>query len=145
MNDPMKNSERLILIAEDETDLAQLVAFHLGRRGFRTMIALDGSSAMELLKKHRPDLAILDVMMPGMDGLEVCWQIKMDDPARRIPVILLTAKASVDDKLRGFGCGADDYVTKPFAISELIVRIYALLRREGKPEEGEMLECVGKS
>jgi two-component system phosphate regulon response regulator PhoB len=123
-------NDRLVLIVEDEPDVAQLIAYHLRKHGFRTVTALDGNEAQEILAKHRPDFAILDVMLPGKDGMELCRDIKTSPETRDMPVILLTAMNATADKLRGFGCGADDYITKPFSISELIVRVFVQLRRQ---------------
>jgi DNA-binding response OmpR family regulator len=118
------------MIVEDEPDVAQLIAYHLRKHGFRTVTALDGLEAQTILAKHRPDFAILDVMLPGKDGLELCQDIKGSPETAHMPVMMLTAMGTTADKLRGFGCGADDYLTKPFSISELIVRVFALLRRQ---------------
>jgi two-component system, OmpR family, phosphate regulon response regulator PhoB len=123
------HDERLVMIVEDEPDVAQLIAYHLRRHGFRTVTALSGDEAQTILTKHRPDFAILDVMLPGKDGMELCREIKSSPETRHMPVILLTALTATSDKLRGFGCGADDYLTKPFSIFELIVRVFAQLRR----------------
>ena len=120
---------KLVLIVEDEPDLARLVAFHLKRRGLRTIVASDGAAAINLAFQRQPDLVILDVMLPALQGLEVCQAIKSNPLTSETPVLLLTALATIDDKLRGFGVGADDYLTKPFDMSELVVRAFALLRR----------------
>ncbi len=120
---------RLILIAEDEPDTARLLEFHLRRRGYNTAIAPDGLSAMNTVFEKRPVLIILDLMLPLMHGFEVCRLIKSSPAASSIPVIMVTAMASTENKLEGFKQGADDYLTKPFVISELIARVDALLQR----------------
>jgi DNA-binding response OmpR family regulator len=119
----------LIVIAEDEPDTAKLLTYRLQKAGVHSVAVSDGISALNAVFEHKPDLVILDLMMPRMDGLEVCRLLKTSPITRRIPVLLLTALATPTDKLKGFGSGADDYVTKPFEMSELIARVFALLRR----------------
>jgi len=119
----------LIVIAEDEPDTAKLLAYRFRLSGVETIIATDGITALNEVMERKPDLVILDLMMPRMDGLEVCRLLKASPITRRIPVLLLTALASPADKLKGFGSGADDYLTKPFEVSELVARVFALLRR----------------
>jgi DNA-binding response OmpR family regulator len=119
----------LIVIAEDEPDTAKLVAYWFRRRNVKTIMTADGIAALNEVFEHKPDLVILDLMMPRMDGLEVCRLLKTSPITQRIPVLLLTALASPADKLKGFGSGADDYLTKPFEMSELVARVFALLRR----------------
>jgi DNA-binding response OmpR family regulator len=119
----------VIVIAEDEPDSASLLACRLQRAGAETVMAPDGLAALNEVFERKPDLLILDLMMPGMHGLEVCRLLKTSPVTRHIPVLLLTALASPEDRLRGFGRGADDYVTKPFEMSELVARVFALLRR----------------
>ena len=129
-----------ILIVEDEPDAARLVEFHLRRRGFIPVTAGDGEKALEAVRREQPDLIILDVLLPRLSGWEVCSQLKLEPETAGIPVLLLTAMASVDDKLQGFGCGADDYLTKPYNVAELIVRVYALLRRGTRPAVGTVCD-----
>jgi two-component system response regulator RpaA len=124
----------LIVIAEDEPDTASLVAYRLQKSGVESVATPDGVSALNAVFEHKPDLVILDLMMPRMDGLEVCRLLKTSPITRKIPVLLLTALASPTDKLKGFGSGADDYLTKPFEMSELVARVFALLRRAGRTE-----------
>ena len=119
----------LIVIAEDEPDTAKLLAYRLQRSGMELIKTADGITALNEVFEHKPDLVILDLMMPRMDGLEVCRLLKTSPITRRIPILLLTALASPADKLNGFGSGADDYLTKPFEMSELVARVFALLRR----------------
>jgi len=125
--------QKLIVIAEDEPDAANLVEFRLQRSGFRTIVASDGLTALNEVFEHKPDLLILDLMLPQMHGFEVCRLIKTSPVTCRIPILVLTALATPEDKLRGFGRGADDYMTKPFVMSELVARVYALLRRSATP------------
>jgi DNA-binding response OmpR family regulator len=123
--------QRLILIVEDEPDAARLVAFHLQHSGFQTITAPDGPAGLDAVAQYQPDLLILDLMLPGLPGLEVCRRLKSDPQTQHLPILLLTALSGIEDKLRGFGRGADDYLTKPFETSELVVRVHALLRRAG--------------
>ncbi|OGR44497.1 MAG: DNA-binding response regulator [Elusimicrobia bacterium GWA2_61_42] len=118
-----------ILIVEDEKDIARLLDYNLKKEGFRTVLAHEGSSAALLAAKERPHLIILDLMLPGLDGLEVCRRVRMDAKTASIPIIMLTAKGEESDKVVGLEMGADDYVTKPFSIKELISRVKAVLRR----------------
>jgi DNA-binding response OmpR family regulator len=121
--------QKLIIIAEDEPDAARLLEFRLQRGGFRTIVAADGLTALNEVFEHKPDLVLLDLMLPQMHGFEVCRLLKTSPLTCRIPILLLTALVTPEDKLRGFGRGADDYMTKPFEMSELVARVYALLRR----------------
>jgi DNA-binding response OmpR family regulator len=118
--------ERMILVVEDEAAIAGSVAARLRKEGFAVEIATDGPSAVDRVRDLHPDLVILDVMLPGMDGLEVCREIQRDRP---VPVLMLTARDSETDVLVGLGIGADDYMTKPFSPRELVARVKALLRR----------------
>ena len=120
---------RHILIAEDEPDTANLLQYHLQRGGYRTTIAADGFNALNLTFESHPDLVILDLMLPKLDGFEVCRMLKASPSTCGIPVFMLTAMASTESKVEGFGVGADDYMTKPFEIPELVARIKSLLQR----------------
>jgi len=124
---------RFILIAEDEPDTANLLQFHLQRRGYHTTVASDGFNALNLTFERRPDLIILDLMLPKLHGFEVCRMLKDSPSTRHIPVFMLTALASPENKVQGFGVGANDYLTKPFEVSELLARVESLLslRRDG--------------
>src|SRR5918996_2819157 len=117
---------RSIAVIEDEATIAQAIAARLTREGFSVETAGDGASGVDLCKRLRPHLVVLDLMLPGMDGLEVCRRIQADRPT---PVLMLTARDSEADKLVGLGVGADDYMTKPFSVRELVARIRAILRR----------------
>jgi two-component system phosphate regulon response regulator PhoB len=118
-----------ILVIDDEKDLIELVRYNLEKEGFDVIAATDGQSGLEVVKKHRPDLVVLDLMMPGLDGLQVCQQLRSDPRAGRIPVIMLTAKATEADRVVGLELGADDYITKPFSPREVVARVKAVLRR----------------
>ncbi|MBN2139132.1 MAG: response regulator transcription factor [Sedimentisphaerales bacterium] len=118
-----------ILIVEDDRDIMEMVEYNLAEEGYDTFSALDGKVGVELAAKHHPDLIILDVMLPVMDGFEVCRALKNDSSTADIPIIILSAKSQETDKVLGLELGADDYVTKPFSPRELIARIRAILRR----------------
>ena len=125
-----------IVIIEDERDLAELLAFNLEKEGFRTGIALDGRTGLERVTSELPDLVILDLMLPEMNGIEVCKLLRKQSATRGIPIIMLTAKGEEIDRVVGFEVGADDYLVKPFSIRELLHRIRAVLRRVS-PEQPE--------
>lgn len=115
-----------ILVVEDDPAISELVTYHLEKEGHQTLHAYDGRAAIEAFNRHRPDLILLDLMLPELDGFEVCRRIrKVSD----VPIIMLTAKGQEDDRVRGLELGADDYVTKPFSPRELLARIAAVLRR----------------
>ena len=133
----------LILIVEDEADIAHTVAFNLEQDGFSTHAALDGASALRFVEdtSAKPDLVILDLMLPDMPGTEVCRQLRQSPASRRTPILMLTAKSDPIDRVVGFELGADDYVTKPFSVRELVLRVRAILRRAsgGAETEGEIM------
>jgi len=118
-----------ILIVEDEKDLAELLAFNLEREGYKTVMVPDGIDGLEAAARIRPALVILDLMLPGLLGTEVCKILKRSEKTAEIPVLMLTAKGEEIDKVVGFEVGADDYVVKPFSTRELLLRVKALLRR----------------
>jgi two-component system, OmpR family, phosphate regulon response regulator PhoB len=118
-----------ILIIEDERDLADLLAFNLEQEGYRTVIATDGIGGLEAALRVLPDLVLLDLMLPGLLGTEVCKRLKKSERTSQIPVVMLTAKGEEIDKVVGFEVGADDYVVKPFSTRELLMRVRAVLRR----------------
>jgi len=124
-----------IMIVDDEPDLTRLVAYHLKQEGFVPVCASNGSEALKVIAAQAISLVILDVMMPGVDGLDVCKQLRSHVETASLPVILLTARADESDKVIGLELGADDYVTKPFSPKELVARVKALLRRS--KNEGE--------
>lgn len=119
-------TEQTILVVDDEEAIAEAVRARLQSEGFQVVVAGDGPEAIGLCERVRPDLVVLDLMLPGMDGLEVCRQIQRD---RWVPVLMLTARTEEADKVAGFAVGADDYLTKPFSLRELVVRVRAILRR----------------
>jgi two-component system, OmpR family, phosphate regulon response regulator PhoB len=118
-----------ILIIEDERDLAELLAFNLEKEGYRAVMAPDGIEGLEAAARTLPDLILLDLMLPGMLGTELCKLLKRNEATARIPVIMLTAKGEEIDKVVGFEVGVEDYVVKPFSTRELLLRVKAVLRR----------------
>ena len=132
-----------ILIVEDEQDLADLLAFNLQKEGYRTSVAHDGISGLEAALRDNPDLILLDVMLPGMNGIEVCKQLHRERATADTPVIMLTAKGEEIDRVVGFEVGVEDYVVKPFSTRELLLRIKALLRRTASEPATEDLLDMG--
>jgi DNA-binding response OmpR family regulator len=122
-----------ILIAEDEPDTANLLQFHLQRRGYHTTVASDGLNALNLSFERHPDLVILDLMLPKLHGFEVCRMLKTSPSTRHIPVFMLTAMASTENKVQAFSLGADEYMTKPFAMSELLARVESMIAASNFP------------
>jgi phosphate regulon transcriptional regulator PhoB len=118
-----------ILIVDDEKDIADLLAYNLEREGFTTRKAYDGEQALALLRSSQPSLILLDLMLPGIQGIEVCRRIRKNPNTASIPTIMLTAKGDESDKVLGLETGADDYITKPFSVKEVLARIRAVLRR----------------
>jgi two-component system phosphate regulon response regulator PhoB len=118
-----------ILVVDDERDLLSLLDFNLRREGFETVLAESGEEALAALRRQVPDLVLLDVMLPDVSGTEVCRTVKRDPRTQHVPVVMLTAKGDEVDKVVGFELGADDYVTKPFSVRELVLRVRAVLRR----------------
>ncbi len=119
----------LVLVVEDEPDILELVCYTLGQAGIRTLTAGDGEAALHQLSQQAVDLVILDLMLPGIDGLEVCRRLKQQPELRDLPVIMLTARAAEVDRIVGLELGADDYLTKPFSPREMLLRVRAVLRR----------------
>jgi DNA-binding response OmpR family regulator len=126
-----------ILIVEDEKDIVDLIAYHLKQSGFSILMAMDGASGLELANKEHPSLIILDLMLPQMDGKDVCRALKSNPVTQSIPILMLTAKTEEVDRVIGFELGADDYVTKPFSPRELVLRVKAVLRRKEATDERE--------
>jgi DNA-binding response OmpR family regulator len=122
-----------VLLVEDEATLAQAVGFTLEREGYRVRLAADGAAALRSFREAPPDLILLDLMLPGVNGLQVCAAIR---ESSRVPIMMLTARDAEQDKVTGFDLGADDYLTKPFGMRELLARMKALLRRAGVPDAG---------
>jgi len=126
------NENRHILVVEDELDLAELLRYNLNISGHTSEVVHTGQGALNAVAKKQPDLIILDVMLPEMDGIEVATRLKADESTAAIPIIFLTAKATDEDQIRGLDAGADDYVTKPFSVSVLLARVDGALRRSSK-------------
>ncbi len=126
-----------VLVVDDEEHIVELIKFNLENNGYDVITAFDGKQALEKAKEEMPDLIILDLMLPIIDGIDVCKKIKNNDGTENIPIIMLTAKSEEADKVIGLEIGADDYMTKPFSVRELMARIKAVLRRSGdiKPSE----------
>lgn len=133
-----------ILVVDDEPDALEVLGFKLGEAGYSPLFATDGLQALAVVRSERPDLVLLDVMMPELDGLEVCKILRRDAATAAIPIIMLTAKATEVDRVVGLELGADDYVTKPFSPRELVLRIRKLLkRRQAADEPGDHLTFGG--
>ena len=118
-----------VMIVEDEASIAALLEYNLSKEGFGTVAAGDGEEALIKVDEERPDVIVLDWMLPNVSGIEVCRRLRSKDETRNIPIIMLTARAEEADKVRGFETGADDYLVKPFSMAELVARIRAVLRR----------------
>jgi two-component system phosphate regulon response regulator PhoB len=118
-----------VLVVEDERDLQEVVGYNLRELGYEVVVSERGGPVPAMVREHRPDLVILDLMLPDMSGLEVCRNLKSDPATRSIPVVMVTAKGAEVDRVVGFELGADDYVVKPFSVRELLLRIQAVLRR----------------
>jgi DNA-binding response OmpR family regulator len=129
-----------ILVAEDDPDIASLLAHYLQRAGFEADMVASGRDVLPRIKKAPPDLLLLDIMLPGLDGLEVCRAVRSDEHTAAIPIIMVTAKGEESDRIVGLELGADDYITKPFSPNEVIARIRALLRRANRtgPSDGRL-------
>jgi DNA-binding response OmpR family regulator len=128
-----------ILVADDEQDLVWAVRHSLSDEGYEVFTAYDGMEAMAIARRHRPDLIILDIAMPRLDGLQVCRKLRRDPTLAAVPILFLTVRNAIEDRIKGLDEGGDDYLTKPFDLEELKARIRALLRRrrfapEGRPE-----------
>ena len=118
-----------VVVIEDEVDILKVIEYNLNREGFQVRGARRGEEGLELVRKESPALVLLDLMLPGRDGLDICRTLKSDDLTRSIPVIMVTAKGEESDVVLGLGLGADDYIVKPFGIKELVARVRAVLRR----------------
>jgi len=131
-----------ILVVDDDRDVAQTVELALRRRGFKVAMANSGVEALKVLRRYDPDLVILDVLMPGMSGLEVCRRLRSDPKTTTLPIIFLTARGQERDRIEGLRAGADDYLSKPFNLEELLLRVNAVLRRSQKEPEGEQPQVL---
>src|SRR5262245_11355317 len=133
-----------ILIIEDERGLTDVLEYNLKREGYDTMVAHDGLEGLQKAQTLLPDLILLDIMLPGLSGLDICRELRRGERTRSIPIIFLTAKTEETDQVVGFSLGADDYVTKPFSVKILLQRIKALQRRvEGVTDRVDVIECLG--
>jgi two-component system phosphate regulon response regulator PhoB len=134
-----------LLIIEDERALTDVLTYNFQREGYDTVVAHDGQEGLRKAQTLLPDLIILDLMLPVLNGLEVCRELRAGERTRDVPIVMLTAKAEETDQVVGFSLGADDYVTKPFSVKVLIQRVKALLRRrlEGTAEPGDVVEYLG--
>jgi DNA-binding response OmpR family regulator len=128
-----------ILVAEDEQDIAELVARSIQKAGWTPRVVPSGDAALAYARQHPVDLAILDVMLPGMSGFDVCRALRASEATARLPIIMLTARADESDRVAGLELGADDYVSKPFSPNELVARVRALMRRAQRQPEGETM------
>jgi two-component system phosphate regulon response regulator PhoB len=129
----MTMSKPVVLVVEDEPDIAELIVHHLAREGYEVIRAGTGEDGLELARTKRPTLILLDLMLPDIDGLEVCRQIRTEPATQSIAILMLTAKSEEADIIVGLQLGADDYVTKPFSPKVLVARVKALLRRKSQP------------
>jgi len=131
-----------VLVVDDEKDLVDLVKYHLEKEGLKCLEARDGETALQVAKDHIPDLVVLDLMLPGLDGLEVCRKLRKDPKTSSMAIIMLTAKAEEVDRIVGLEMGADDYMVKPFSPRELVARVKAVLRR-GQGQDLPAVKRVG--
>ena len=131
----------MIYIIEDDTDIREMESYALTNSGFDILALSDGSGLAEALTRETPDLILLDIMLPGEDGLSILRRLRASERTKRIPIIMVTAKTTEIDKVRGLDMGADDYITKPFGIMELVSRVKALLRRAAPEENDGIIAC----
>ncbi|MCU0615576.1 MAG: response regulator transcription factor [Gemmatimonadaceae bacterium] len=122
-----------VLVVDDEPEIVALVAYHLAKAGYRVATAASGQDALELARRERPALLVLDLMLPGLSGFDVLEQLRGDESTRDVAVLMLTARREEVDRIRGLSLGADDYLTKPFSPQELVLRVGAILRRTAQP------------
>ncbi len=133
-----------IAVVEDEHNILEVITYNLRREGYRVLEARDGVEGIDMIRREKPDLALLDIMLPGMDGLQICQSIKTDVSLRHIPVLMVTARSEESDVVLGLGIGADDYIVKPFSPRELVARVRASLRRLGQStDDGRTVVSVG--
>ena len=137
---PARQSKRRVLVVDDERDLVDLVAYNLTRGGYEVLTAFNGTEALEVAQREAPDLVVLDLMLPGIDGTEVARRMKADSRTASIPIVMLTAKGEETDIVVGLTLGADDYVTKPFSMKVLLARVSAVLRRGEQADAGPAAE-----
>jgi two-component system, OmpR family, phosphate regulon response regulator PhoB len=134
MNPPPVVADR-VLVVDDEPEIVALVAYHLAKSGYRVSTAASGQDALDMARRERPALVVLDLMLPGMSGFEVLEMLRSDDSTRDVAVLMLTARREEVDRIRGLSLGADDYLTKPFSPQELVLRVGAILRRAAQPQQ----------
>jgi len=132
--------EHMVLIVEDEPPQAELLSYNLEKEGFRVLIAQDGEEGLLMAQENTPDAIVLDWMLPGLSGIEVCRQLRGSSDTREIPILMLTARGEEEDRVRGIETGADDYVVKPYSPREVVARIKALLRRANPSLSSEALQ-----
>jgi len=139
----MSLSDPKILVVEDEPNQVELIEFNLNSQGYEVVVARDGEEALNLAEEENPDLILLDWMLPKVSGIEVCRQLRRSKMTREIPIVILTARSEESDKIRGLDIGADDYITKPYSIKELLARVRAAMRRPSASVISDQLN-VGK-
>ncbi len=132
-----------VLVVEDEADVVDILRYNLSRAGFQVLIAASGDLGLDMARRMRPDIIVLDLMLPGMTGQEVCRALKADANTEMIPVMMLTARGEPHERVKGLELGADDYVTKPFSPRELVLRIQALLKRQRVVPRSEVVVVEG--
>ncbi|HIG41996.1 MAG: response regulator transcription factor [bacterium] len=135
-------SQKSIVVVEDEPDILEVLSYNLKREGFAVQTAQDGVAGLELIQRVKPDLVLLDLMLPGIDGLEICRQVKSSRLMANIPIIMVTAKGEESDVVLGLGIGADDYIAKPFSPREVVARVKAVIRRSGSGDVSNTQEPI---
>ena len=125
--------ETKVLIVEDEKDIAELIRYNVERAGYRARVIADGQQALQFIRREPPDVLLLDLMLPGVDGVEICRRVRAETATRGLPIIMVTAKGEETDRVVGLEMGADDYLVKPFSPRELVARLRAVLRRRAEP------------
>jgi DNA-binding response OmpR family regulator len=139
----MSDQKKSVLVVEDEEDILALLHFNLIKAGYNADCASHGEEALKVVAAKKPDLILLDLMLPGIDGLEICRRLRSDEASSEIPIIMLTARGEEEDIVRGLELGADDYVTKPFSLKVLLARVQTVLRRKGLlQQESDQEELV---
>ena len=133
-----------VLVVEDEADVAEMIRYNLGKEGYDVRLAANGTDALRQVKEARPDVILLDIMVPHLNGWEICRRLKQDRDTQAIPVIMVTGRVEEGDKVLGFEMGADDYVTKPFSPRELVARVRAVSRR-GRPARRRRVSRCGRA
>jgi phosphate regulon transcriptional regulator PhoB len=140
----MVHTGQKILVVEDEPDIRKLVQYNLAQERFRVLEAEDGEQALKIVQRDKPNLLILDLMLPGLSGIELCRILRDRSDTARLPILMLTAKAGETDRVLGLEMGADDYLTKPFSPRELVARVRAILRRAASAAQTESLPAYDK-